>query len=114
MQFISFAQGKKTYALVAAGVALGVVQGLSDSGVVNAHVPAAVDWVLMFLGLGAARLGIQAQSAKTAADIVQLVRDALANIAIPAEPTVELERDTTGATVRAAHVDVEPLAPTRG
>ncbi len=111
MQFLSFAQGKKTYAVVAVGVALGLVQGLDDSGVAHIHVPSAVNWVLMFLGLGAARVGIQAQSARATADVVQLVRDVLANITLPPPPSGDPDRDLTGATVKTVPLEVTPLGP---
>jgi hypothetical protein len=111
MQFLSFADGKKTYAVVAVGVALGVVQGLDDSGLAHVHVPSAVNWVLMFLGLGAARVGIQAQSAKATAAVVQLVRDVLANITLPPPAVDDPNRDLTGATIKTVPLEVTPLPP---
>jgi hypothetical protein len=113
MQFMSFAEGKKTYAVVAVGVAFGIVQGLDDSGLAHIQVPGAVNWVLLFLGLGAARMGIQTQSAKTTADVVQLVRDVLANIARPDPPEADPDSGLTGATVQTAPVTVRPLPPIR-
>lgn len=114
MTFLSFAQGKKTYAAVLAGVALGVLQGLDQSNIVHAHVPGWLDWILMFLGLGAARHAIQSQTAKTTDDVVALVRAILVDITIPAPPKpIDPNSDTTGATVTNTPVEVRALQPVK-
>jgi thiamine transporter ThiT len=112
MTFLSFAEGKKTYAAVLAGLLLGVLQGLDQSNLVHAHVPAWVDWILMFLGLGAARHAIQSQTAKTTDDVVALVRAILVDVSLPspAKPT-DPNSDTTGATVKTTPVEVRELQP---
>src|SRR5215470_19643361 len=109
MTFLSFAEGKKTYAAVLAGIALGVLQGLDQSNIVHVHVPGWLDWILMFLGLGAARHAIQSQTAKTTDDVAALVRAILVDVTIPAPPQAApapaKAGDTTGATVRTAPVE---------
>jgi len=85
MKFIDFASGKKTYAAVTVGLAIGIVQGLNDAHVAHIEIPGWADWIVMFLGLGAARLAIEKQSEKTAA--AALAKDILAEIAPPAPPT---------------------------
>jgi len=112
MTFLSFAEGKKTYAAVLAGVALGVLQGLAQSNIVHVPVPGWLDWILMFLGLGAARHAIQSQTAKTTDDVVALVRAILVDITIPAPPKpIDPNTDSTGATVRTTPVEVHELQP---
>jgi thiamine transporter ThiT len=108
MTFLSFAEGKKTYAAVLAGLALGVLQGLDQSNIVHVHVPGWLDWILMFLGLGAARHAIQSQTAKTTDDVIALVRAILVDITVP---TPAQAGDTTGATVKDTPVEVRALPP---
>ena len=100
MKFIDFHNGKKTYAVVAIGVALGFAQYY------GIHIPAWVDWGLTFLGLGTLRLGVQAQSAKTASAVADLAKLILENITIP-----DPNEGTTGATVRDTPVEVHVLPP---
>ena len=116
MTFLSFAQGKKTYAAVVAGIALGVLQGLDQSNIVHVNVPGWLDWILMFLGLGAARHAIQSQTAKTTDDVIALVRAILVDVTVPvAAPAAakagDPNRDVTGATVMNAAVEVRALPP---
>ena len=112
MTFLSFAEGKKTYAAVLAGILLGILQGLDQSNIVHAHVPGWADWILMFLGLGAARHAIQSQTAKTTDDVIALVRAILVDISVPspAKPT-DPNSDATGAIVKTTPVEVHELQP---
>ena len=116
MTYLGFAEGKKTYAAVIAGVALGVLQGLDQSNIVHVHVPAWFDWILMFLGLGAARHAIQSQTAKTTDDVIALVRAILVDITVPSSPRAgsvsakaEPSGDSTGAMIKTAPVEVHEL-----
>jgi len=119
MTFLGFAEGRKTYAAVLAGIALGVLQGLDQSNVVHVAVPGWLDWILMFLGLGAARHAIQSQTAKTTDDVIALVRAILVDITVPVSPKPEpalakageVNRDTTGVTVKTTPVEVHALPP---
>ncbi len=112
MTFLSFAQGKKTYAAVLAGILLGVLQGLDQANIAHVHVPAWLDWILMFLGLGAARHAIQSQTAKATDDVIALVRTILDDVTIPAPAKAgNPNSDTTGATVRTTNVEVHELPP---
>lgn len=52
---IELLQGKKTYIIMAVGV---IVNGLYVMGYIDDKVVAAIDGVLMFLGLGSVRAGI--------------------------------------------------------
>ena len=114
MTFLSFAEGKKTYAAVIAGVVLGVLQGLDQSNVVHLHAPGWLDWILIFFGLGAARHAIQSETAKTTDDVIALVRAILVDIAVPAPPkAIGPDSDTTGATVKTTPVEVRALAATK-
>ena len=100
MKFLDFQQGKKTYAVVAIGIALGIAQHFGW------HIPSYVDWGLTFLGMGTLRNAVQAQSAKTADDIADLMRVALQSLTVP-DPNA----DTTGVTVRDAPIEVHVLPP---
>jgi len=100
MKFVSFAQGKKTYAIVAIGIALGVAQQMGW------HIPAWVDWALTFLGLGTLRMAVTAQSAKSAADIAVLLKTVLDNVTVP-EPE-------QGPAVPVQPVEVHYLPPPDG
>jgi len=112
MTFLSFAQGKKTYAAVLAGIVLGVLQGLDQANIAHVHVPAWLDWILMFLGLGAARHAIQSQTAKTTGDVIALVRAILVDVTVPPPTKLgEPNSDTTGVVVRTTPVEVHELPP---
>lgn len=114
MNFLSFAEGKKTYAAVIAGIVLGVLQGLDQSNVVHLNVPNWIDWILMFFGLGAARHAIQSQAAKTTDDVVALVRAILVDVTVPAPAKpVDPNSDATGALVRNTPVEVHALQPVK-
>lgn len=79
MKFLDFQSGRKTYIVVAVGVALGIAQHF------NIHIPSYVDWALAFLGMGTLRHAVTAQSAKSAAAVDDLVKLVLENITV-AEP----------------------------
>jgi hypothetical protein len=112
MTYLGFAEGKKTYAAVIAGLVLGVLQGLDQSNIVHVAAPGWLDWILMFLGLGAARRAIQTQTAKTTDDVVGLVRAILVDITVPAATkAADPQSDVTGATVKATPVEVRALPP---
>jgi hypothetical protein len=80
MQFLSFANGWKTYFICAAGLLTGIVQGLEATHVVAFHIPGAVDWVLVFLGGATLRHGVQTRSAQITEEIVELVQLILPSI----------------------------------
>jgi hypothetical protein len=80
MKIIDVLNGKKTYAAVAVGLLIGIVQGLNDAGIAHIAIPAWADFIVMFLGLGAARLAIEKQSEKTAADAAALAKDVIAAV----------------------------------
>lgn len=100
MKFLDFQQGKKTYAVVIIGIGLGIAQQMGW------HIPGWADWGLTFLGLGTLRAAVTTQSAKSAADIADLVKLVLQNITVP-----DPNSDSTGVTVRDAPIEVHVLPP---
>lgn len=100
MKFLDFQNGKKTYAVVVIGVGLGIAQHFGW------QVPSWVDWGLTFLGLGTLRHAVQAQSAKSADDIAELVKLVLTSVTVP-DPNA----GTTGAIVKTVPVETRVLPP---
>lgn len=98
MKFIPPKSGWKTYTVVVIAIGLGVAQQL------GVHIPDWANWGLGFLGLGTLRQAVTTQSAKSAADIEDLVQMVLANTTVQPEPT-----DATGATVKTVPVEVHVL-----
>jgi hypothetical protein len=104
-KLLNFQAGKKTYTVMAAGLALGIAQGF------GVHIPggSAIDFILLFLGGATLRKGVQVQAAQTAADIAKLIQMLEAGAAAPDE--VDPNSDTTGATVKDVPVEVHVLQP---
>ena len=100
MKFLDFQNGKKTYAVVVIGIGLGIAQHFGWT------VPSWVDWGLTFLGLGTLRHAVQAQSAKSADDLAELVKLVLDSVTVR-----DLNADTTGATVKSVSVETHVLPP---
>lgn len=98
MKFLDFQNGRKTYAVVVVGIALGIAQHFGW------HIPSYVDWILVFLGGGTLRHAIQTQSAKSADAVADLVKLVLENVTAP-----DPNSDTTGATVKDTPVEVHVL-----
>ena len=86
MTLIDFARGYRTYAVVAVGIALGIVEGLDSAHVTNVQIPAFVNWLVVFLGMGTTRMAVAAQSAQAAKDLAQLAETVLAKLAVPPAP----------------------------
>ena len=76
MQFISWANGSKTYVVCAVGIALGIAQAF------NIHIPDYVNWVLVFLGGTALRHGIQTQSAQATEDVIAVAKTVLDQVTL--------------------------------
>lgn len=75
-KLLSWSQGKKTYLTVIVGVGLGIAQAPPF----NVHIPSYIDWALGFLGLGAARMAITAQSQATATAAFSLIQNVLSQV----------------------------------
>lgn len=104
MKLLSWQSGKKTYAVMAIGLGLGIAQGF------GIHIPAAnlMDWGLAFLGLGSLRAAVQKQAAQTAADVAKLLELLAQGASIP-----DPNSDTTGAVVKDTPVEVHVLQPVK-
>jgi len=83
MKLLSLARGYRTYAVVAAGLFIGVVQGLDAAHVTNIAIPGFVNWLVVFLGLGTTRMAVAAQSATAARDLAILAETVLAKLTVP-------------------------------
>lgn len=77
---ISFAQGKKTYAIVAISIALGVIQGLHDYHYIAWDVPNWAMFILGFAGIGSVRSGIKSQAAATTENMLALFAQTVAQL----------------------------------
>lgn len=90
-KLISFTQNKKTYAVIAVGLVMGVIQGLDDAKVINFHVPVYLDFILGLLGMGTLRHGVQASTEKTTADLAELIAQVMASVENPTVVQVTAE-----------------------
>lgn len=73
-KFISWTSGKKTYATVAIGIAVGILQAY------GIHIPSYVDWALVFLGIGTTRSAVASQSQASAEALKTLLDDVLSQV----------------------------------
>lgn len=103
MKLVDFKENKSLYAVVFAGMALGV---MDHFGVKTGWI---IDWGLKFLGRSELREAIRAKSRESADDIVTLAEDILAQVKLPEEPPSPLLQD--GPVVPTVHVQVEALSP---
>lgn len=85
-RLLEFSKNKKTYAVVAVGLALGVADALGY------HVPSYVEWGLAFLGLGTVRSSIKNHSAETSRAMLELVQEVLNNVTTE-EPEPKINPD---------------------
>lgn len=69
---LDFAKNKKTYAAVAVGLVIGVINALDSNGVTAIHIPGWFNWIIGFCGLGALRAGVQNSAQQTTNDIANL------------------------------------------
>ena len=72
MRFIKLTTGYKTYAVVAVGLVLGIIQGLDAAHVANIPIPDWVNWVLLFAGMGTTRLAVTQAAATATQNLVRL------------------------------------------
>lgn len=100
MKLLNWQNGRKTYMVVVVGIALGVADHFGW------HVPGWADWALTFLGLGTLRHAVETQSAKSAADLDDLVQLVLQNVTAP-DPNA----GTTGVIVKTVPVETHVLNP---
>ncbi len=96
MKLISLKSGWKTYAVVAAGLALGAAQA------VGVHVPGWLDMVLGFLGLGALRHGVQSQTATVIANVLDALTVPQEAVLAPSTVTPALTTDDVARAVATA------------
>lgn len=73
-RLLDFSKNKKTYAVVAVGIALGIADAFGY------HVPSYVEWGLAFLGLGTMRSSLKNHSAETTKAVVSLIQEALKDV----------------------------------
>ena len=108
-KFLAWTQGKKTYAAVAVGLALGAANAAGY------HEPPWVDWILAAFGLGALRAAVTSQTSQTAIDMITLVRTILENVTEPAQsaPVPQSVRLPSGKVVTLGRrSNVEPAEET--
>lgn len=74
MKFINFQTNKKTYLVVAAGLVVGLLEAT------NVHIPGWLNFILMMLGIGFTRSGINSQTKVTVEAVEALVQQVLAQV----------------------------------
>lgn len=106
MKFVDFNENKSLYAVVFAGMALGVMDHF------GAKTGWLIDWGLKFLGRAELREAIRAKSRESADDIIDLADSILTQVAFPAQPpSPPLE---AGPKVPVIPVEVKVLGPLDG
>lgn len=103
MQLVDFKQNWRLYATVMLGLGLGVADRFEVT------IPGWAMWIINRLGNVPLRDSIRAKAKESADDIVRLVEDILAQVAIPEAAKADPQTGLTGAVVKTIPVEVKEL-----
>jgi hypothetical protein len=108
MQFVDAKANWKLYAVIVIGLGLGIADKF------QVRVPGFVMWLLGFVGRAGLRDAIRAEAEKSADELVKLVDDILAQVAIQSPQLIDPQKDVTGDLPKPIDmVEVAPLPPVK-